>query len=323
MQSTEGKKVWIVDIAGLDHSKEIEIYKANNIDFLLSTEETWEKDLELFGENADVVVAEASISVDETFIEQLTKCKAILSFGTGFNHIDIEAAKKRNITVCNLPDYCSDEVADHTLSLILMLLRRVKDYNKNLKSGNWNSISVKPLHRFQNTTIGLLGFGKIAQKVADRLNPFGFTIIAHDQYVDENVFREKKVVSASLEELFERSNLISLHVPLTNETSNLLNEANMRKLPKHAMIVNTCRGGIIDEDALVQLLKEEHLSGAGLDVFLFESPNNKHELFTMEEIIVTPHAAYYSIESVEEMQTKTAENGINVIRNKKPLYIVN
>lgn len=321
-QSSGRVHVWIVDGGDLDHSKEIEIYEENDINYALSTEETWEKDFEHFGKNAEVIVSEASISMNESLIEQLNHCKAILSFGTGFNHIDVEAAEKRNITVCHLPDYCSEEVANHTLSLMLTLLRRITDYNHDLKSGNWNSISKKPLHRFENQTIGLLGFGNISQKVADRLLPFGFTIIAHDKYVAESTFKEKGVRSVSMEELFKQSHVVSLHIPLTKETENLLNEENMRKLPKGAIVVNTCRGGIIDENALVRLLKEGHLSGAGLDVFLTEPPNMKEELFSMNEVITTPHAAYYSIEAVQEMQIKTAENVQRILNNEQALYIV-
>ncbi|MBY7144522.1 C-terminal binding protein [Virgibacillus sp. NKC19-3] len=321
MESLSCKKVWLLDGAGLDHSKEIEHYEANNIDYLISTKESMNEDFYSFGRDADVLVAEASILIDEKLINQLSSCKGIVSFGTGYNHINIRAAQKRNIVVCHL-NYCSEEVADHTLSLILMLLRRLSAYDKNLKSGIWNSISAKPIHRFRNVTIGLLGFGKIAQKVATRLLPFGFKIIVHDEYVDQSLFQKHGVTPVSLDKLLQQSNVLSLHVPLTKETSNLLNKENMRTLPENAIIVNTCRGGIIDEDALVQLIKEEHLSGAGLDVFLSEPPDMTQELFLMDEIILTPHAGYYSLESIEEMQTQSADSAIKIMKNEKPAYTV-
>lgn len=317
-----GGKVWIIDLEGLDHSKEIEIYKENNVDFVFSSKETYDKDFNRMMSEATVIVVEASVAIDETVINQLEKCKAILSFGTGFDNIDVQAAYRRNIAVCNLPDYCSDEVADHTLSLILSLLRRIPNYNADLKSGKWNSISAKPLHRFQDTVIGLLGFGRIAQKVAERLKPFGFTIIAYDEYVDENIFSNKGVTAVSLDKVLSESNLLSLHVPLTQETENLLNEETMRKLPKDAMVVNTCRGGIIDETSLVKLIDEGGLSGAAIDVFLSEPPNLANDIFQRDDIITTPHAAYYSIESIEEMQTRTAENALRVLQDKDPLYQV-
>lgn len=315
-------KVWILDGVDLDHSKEIEIYKENNIDYLLSNEETLEEDLERFGKDADVIVVEAGIKIDETLLDKLSACKGIVAFGTGFDHIDVQAAKERNIQVGHL-NYCSEEVSDHTLSLILTLLRRLPHYNKDLKSGIFNPMLEKPIHRFSAVTVGILGFGRIAQNVAKRLKPFGFNIIVHDEYVDESVFEELGVTKVSLEQLLTQSNLITLHVPLTNETRNLLNEENMRKLPKDAIIVNTCRGEIIDEDALVRLIKEGHISAAGLDVFHTEPPNTDSELFKLDEIIVSPHAAYYSIESVEEMQTQAAESAIRMIEGKKPLFPVN
>lgn len=315
-------KVWIIDDAGLDHRKEIAIYDEENISYVLSTQKSLEKDLERFGRYADVIVAEASTSIDEKLIKKLNNCKTIISFGIGFNHIDLEVARKSNIEVTNLGDYCSNEVADHTLSLILTLLRRLVDYNKDLKAGNWESISLKPLHRFETTTIGLLGFGSISQKVAKRLMVFGFKVVAHDEYVDEKVFDVANVTSVSFEELLTRSNLLSLHVPLTNDTENMLNEESMREMTKNSMIVNTCRGGIIDEYALAKLINEGHLSGAGLDVFLSEPPDMENPIFLMDEIITTPHAAYYSVESVEEMQIRTAENVKKALKNEDVLYRV-
>lgn len=322
MPNINKNKVWILDGGGLDHSKELHIYETNNIEYLVSTDKTMDQDLATFGKFANALVVEASIFINERIIQQLSNCKLICSFGIGYNHIDVQAAKEQDIFVCNLPDYCGEEVADHTLALILTLLRRLPTYNKDVKYGKWDSISHKPIHRFKNTTVGLLGFGQIAQKVAQRLKSFGFTILVYDLYVEQKIVDSFNVVSVSLEELLQKSNVLSLHIPLTKETKNLLDEKNMRKLPRDAFIVNTCRGGIIDEDVLVHLIKEGHLSGAGFDVFLSEPPNIDHELFSLDDVIVTPHAAYYSIESVEEMQLKTAENVLRVMNNEQPYNIV-
>jgi len=315
------KKIWILDGVNLDHSQEIAIYEANDIDYLISTNESIDEDFEKFGKYADILVVEASITIDVNFINKLPLCKGIISFGTGYDQIDLEAASKNNIVVCHL-NYCYEEVADHTLALTLALLRQLPTYHKNLTLGQWHSISPKPIHRFKHITVGLLGFGQIARNVAKRLQAFGFKVIAHDRYVTQNLFQMYNVTSVTLDELLQQSNVLSLHVPLTNETSHLLNESNMRKLPKQAIIINTCRGGIIDEDALVRLINEKHIQGAGIDVFQSEPPDLTHKLFSMDEIIVTPHAAYYSLEAIEDMQRQAAESAIKIIKGEQPYFPV-
>lgn len=319
----DSAKVWILDDEGLSHDKEIEIYEQNNIAYKLTTKKTFEKDLEEFGKIADAVVAQVGFQCQESLIKQLKNCKVICTFGMGFNHVDLEAATKEKIYVCNVPNYCVEEVSDHTLALSLTLLRKLFAYNKNVKNGVWDPTDTEPIHRLSHTVVGLLGFGQIARDVASKFKAFGVTLIAHDKFVDESVFKEYGVTSVTLDELLERSNLLSLHVPLTEETRNLLDYEKMQKLPQGAIIVNTCRGGIIDEDALVRLIKEKHISGAGLDVLLHEPPHPGNELLQLEETIITPHAAYYSVEAEEQMQTETALNVVRAVQNNKPKNILN
>ncbi|MEI3613432.1 C-terminal binding protein [Pseudogracilibacillus sp. SO30301A] len=316
-------KVWILDDEGLNHEKEIKMYKQHNIGYKITTKDTFEKDLDNYGKLADAIVAQVGFQCPAELINKLEQCKIICTFGMGFNNVDLEAAKARNIYVCNIPDYCAEEVSDHTLALSLSMLRKLFTYNKKVKGGIWNPTDSEPIHRLSHTIVGLLGFGQIARKVANRFEAFGVKLIAHDKFVDEDVFKQFGVTSVSLDELLEQSNLLSLHVPLTKETKNLLDEERMRKLPKGAIIINTCRGGIIDEEALATLIKEKHLSGAGLDVLLQEPPKKSNELLQLEEAIITPHAAYYSVEAEEQMQTETALNVIRVIQNEQPKNIVN
>src|SRR5699024_11143313 len=147
---------------------------------------------------ANAVVAQVGFAVTNDLIEQLHHCKAICTFGMGFNHVDLEAAKKHGIYVCNVPNYCAEEVADHTLALSLALLRRLPHYNKQVKQGGWDPTNTKPIHRLSETVVGLLGFGQIARMVAERFKPFGVTLLAHDQYVDPTVFKQYGVTSLSL-----------------------------------------------------------------------------------------------------------------------------
>jgi len=315
-------KVWILDDEGLAHDKEFEIYEKNNIEYRLTTRASFKKDLQAFGRKTDAIVAQVGFQVSAPFIRKLNNCKVICTFGMGFNHVDLNAAKERNIYVCNVPDYCAEEVSDHTLALSLTLLRRLFAYNKKVKSGVWDPTDTEPIHRLSETVVGLLGFGQIARLVAHKFNAFGVKLIAYDKFVDENVFKQYEVTSVSLDELLEQSHLLSLHVPLTEETRHLLDEEKLRKLPKGAIIINTCRGGVVDENALAKLLKAKHLSGGGIDV-LEEEPPQDNELVQLEETIITPHAAYYSMEAEEQMQIETAMNVVRSIRNEKPKNIVN
>lgn len=316
-------KVWILDDEGLSHEKEFEIYEQHHIEYRVTTKASFEKDLEEFGKEAIAVVCQVGFPIDSELINELTNCKVICSFGMGFNQIDLQAASDKNIYVCNVPDYCAEEVADHTLSLSLSLLRRLFHYNKNVKNGIWDPTDTEPIHRLSNTIIGLLGFGQIARNVAQKFKAFGVTIIAYDKFVDDKIFEEYGVTRVSFDELLERSNLLSLHVPLTDETRNMLNYEQLKKLPKGAFVVNTCRGGVIVEDDLVKLIKEKHISGAGLDVLLSEPPEKDHELIQLDEVIITPHAAYFSIEAEEQMQRETAWNVVKVVQNESPKNIVN
>lgn len=316
-------KVWILDDEGLTHDKEFEIYREHNIEYKVTTKTTFDKDLEEFGVNTDAVVAQVGFPCDANLISRLENCKAIFTFGMGFNHVDLEAAAKKGIYVCNMPDYCAEEVSDHTVALSLTLLRRLFCYNKKVKEGIWDPTDTKPIYRLSNTVVGLFGFGQIARKVAERFKPFGVQLIAHDRYVDEVVFKEYGVTSVDFDTLLQQSNLLSLHVPLTNETRNILNYKRMKMLPKGAIIVNTCRGGIIQEEDLEKIIREQHLSGAGLDVLSNEPPAPTNGLLALEETIITPHAAYFSIEAEEELQTRTAQNVVRVVNGEKPKHIVN
>lgn len=316
-------KVWILDDEGLNHTKEIDMYLSENIDYKITTKDTYAEDLQSFGRDADAIVAQVGFAVTEELIGNLNNCKAICTFGMGFNHVNLDAAKKRGIYVCNVPNYCAEEVADHTLALSLAILRRLPHYNRQVKQGGWDPTNTNPIHRLSKTVVGLLGFGQIARMVAERFKPFGVTLLAHDRFVDATVFEQYGVTPVTLEELLEKSYLLSLHVPLTEETKNLIDEKMLSKLPKGSMIVNTCRGGVINESALASFINKGHISAAGIDVLETEPPEANNPLIKLNNAIVTPHAAYNSVEAEEQMQIETAENIIKAIRGEKPLHIVN
>ncbi|RYG73187.1 C-terminal binding protein [Lentibacillus lipolyticus] len=323
---TINKKVWILDDKGLTHDVELAVYKQNEIEWkVTATKETkgFEEDLSAFGQHADAVVTQVGFPCDEELIKQLTHCKAIFTFGMGFNNVNLEVARQHGIHVCHVPDYCLEEVADHTLALALTSMRKLHLYNRSVKKGEWNPVFMTPVHRMSNTVIGLYGFGRIARKVAERLKAFGSELIAYDEYVPESVFKDYSVKKVDFDSLLEQSNVLSLHVPLTPETRNSLDYGRLSKLPKHAIIINTCRGGIINEQDLLRLIREKHISCAGLDVLEEEPPAEGNELIYNEDVVISPHAAYFSMEAEKELQVRTAENVVRIMNKEKPLHIVN
>src|SRR5690625_1599888 len=208
------KRVWILENEGLPHDEEIAIYKEANIQVKQSTKESFNEDFEIYGKYAHAIVVGVDFTLGKETINRLNNCQILCSFGMGFDQIDISAATKKNIYVTHIPNYCHTEVADHTLALSLSLLRRLFDYNKQVKNGLWQPTNTTPIQRLSETVVGLLGFGQIARIVAKRFRPFGVKLIAHDKYVAVHHFNNYQVTSVSLDELLMKSHLLSLHVPL-------------------------------------------------------------------------------------------------------------
>jgi len=317
------KKVWILDDKELTHDSEFDIYKKHGIEWRWTTTTDYHHDLQEFGKDADVVVTQVGYPMDDPLIKQLEACKAILTFGMGFNNVNLALARQLDIDVCHVPDYCLDEVADHTLALMLASIRKLHQHDRSVKEGKWNPVLTQPVRRLKNTVIGLYGFGRIARKVAKRLRPFGSTIMAYDAYVPEDVFEEYHVEKVDFATLLRSSNVLSLHVPLTPETKGSLDYVHLRTLPQDATVINTCRGGVINEQDLLQLMKEGHISGVGLDVLEIEPPREDNILISDERTIISPHAAYFSVEAEEELQIRTAENALRVMNGEQPYHIVN
>ena len=316
-------KVWILDDEWFTHELEEEIYTEHGIDFKVTKSDSLEEDFQSFGKHADGIVAQVGFEFGKEYISQLTKCKIIASSGVGFNHIDLDAANKKGIYVTNMADYCIGEVSDHTIALALVVIRRLRAYNNQVRKGGWDPLDTLPIHRLQERTVGLLGFGRIAKEVAKKFKVFGVHVIAHDKFVPEEAFTEHGVESVTLDELLERSNILSLHVPLTKETEGLINYGRLKQLQKGSFIINTCRGAIINEADLTRVIKEGHIAGAGLDVLMEEPPNKELELLHMDEVYVTPHSSYVSIESEYELRSRTCLNIIRAIEGEIPEFVQN
>jgi D-3-phosphoglycerate dehydrogenase len=255
-------------------------------------------------------------------LQQLTRCKAIGRFGLGVDNIDVPAAAARGIVVTYVPDYCMQEVSDHAMALLLALARKVPFSNKLVQAGRWEMPAVAPLRRLEGQVLGLIGFGNIPRAVAPKAKAFGLKVVAHDPYAAKDVFVAAGVESVSFDDLLARSDFISVHAPLLLATRGLVNAAAFAKMKKGALIVNTARGPLIDEPALIAALDSGHLGGAALDVVMTEPLAKDSPLIGRDNVILTPHTAFYSVEALEELQTKCASDVARVLSGEKPVYPV-
>jgi D-3-phosphoglycerate dehydrogenase / 2-oxoglutarate reductase len=255
-------------------------------------------------------------------LRQLRRCKVIGRFGLGVDNIDVKAAAALNITVTYVPDYCLREVSDHAMALVLALARKVPFSNSLVQQGRWEMPAVVPIRRLEGQVLGLVGLGNIPRRVVPKAKAFGFKVVAHDPFVSAASARELGVELVSFERLLEISDFISVHAPLTPQTRGLFNADAFGRMKKGAYIVNTARGPLLDEAALVAALDAGRLGGAALDVAASEPLSKDSPLLGRPNVIVTPHTAFYSVEALEELQTKCATDVARVLSGEKPIYPV-
>lgn len=264
---------------------------------------------------------------DEERLEEIQRCKVIATQTIGIDTIDLKAATEEGICITNCPDYCMEEVATHTVALALACVRKLPIYNRASREKIWNIDDIYEfgrLHRLRDRVFGLSSFGHIPKLVAKLMKAFGMKVIAFDPFLDDEVFIEHGVERVdSLEALFERSNIVSLHTPLTAETEGMVDYELISKMPEGGILLNTSRGEIVNEDDLYRALKDGTLTAAGTDVIADESTYNS-KLYELDNVIITPHVAYYSEESLRECREKAAQQVGDVIGKKTlPKYLVN
>jgi D-3-phosphoglycerate dehydrogenase len=256
-------------------------------------------------------------------IEALKRCRIIARYGIGVDNVDLAAASKAKILVTNVPDYCVDEVSDHALALFLALARQITTADGKVKAGAWDVVSHAGIRRLRGQTLGLLGFGKIAKALAAKIQPLGMKVLVYDPYLDAALIGQHGAEGVSLERLLSDADAISIHVPLSPETRHLIGKPELTRMRPTAFVINTSRGGIVDEEALGVALKEGRLGGAALDVLSVEPPAANHPLRQAPNLILTPHLAFYSRESVIELQTKAAEEVARALKGEPPRSPVN
>ncbi|MGA2891741.1 MAG: C-terminal binding protein [Xanthobacteraceae bacterium] len=251
---------------------------------------------------------------------QLKNCKAIGRFGLGVDNIDLPAATELGIKVNYVPDYCLREVSDHAMALLLALARKVTFANKLVQSGRWEVPPIVPLRRIDGQVLGLVGFGNIPRTMVPKAKAFGLKVITYDPFVTPETLATAGVEGVSFDALLAQSDFISVHAPLQPATRGLMNAKAFAKMKKGAYLINTARGPLIDETALIAALDSGHLGGAALDVVTHEPLPKDSPLIGRDNVILTPHTGFYSVEALEELQTKCAADVARVLSGEKAVY---
>lgn len=261
--------------------------------------------------------------VTNKVIEAAKKCQVISRYGIGVDNVNVEAATQHGIIVTNVPDYCTDEVSEHAMAMLLSCARKVCFYDRAIKQGQWNLQMGNKLFRVRGKTLGLIGFGKIARAMVPKAKALGLNVVVFDPYVPKKEIEAQGVNPASLDELLSQADFISLHVPLIESTHKLLGREQLKKAKNTAYIINTSRGGVVDTEALVEAVKNNWIAGAALDVLPQEPPDIDDPILQQESIVLTPHAAFCSVESLLDLQRLAAINVASVLQGKKPEHIIN
>jgi D-3-phosphoglycerate dehydrogenase len=311
----------LVVITDCDHgtiAPEEAVLRAAGVGYRLHQAKS-EDDVIAVAHDADAIILQYA-PVTGRVLDGLSHCRAAVRYGVGVDTVDLAAATERGVVVANVPDYCMDEVSDHALAMGLALWRGVVLYDRAIRGGTWNATMKTPMTRLHGKVMGVVGLGRIGSCFAKKAAGVGMTVFGCDPYL---ATLPKGVRQVSFQELLNEADIISLHLPLNAETRHLINEAALRLMKPSALLVNTSRGGLVDTEALCRALTEGRIGGAALDVLEQEPIRADSPLLSMQNVVLSPHAGWYSDQSVVDLKRKTAEAAIAVLRGQLPYSPVN
>lgn len=283
-------------------------------------------------EAADIIAAGAGAvalvvqwaPITAEIMDALPGLRLISRLGIGYDMVDVEAASARGIRVANTPTYCIEEVATHTLSMILTQARGLFAYDRAVRAGEWSAVAAAPMAvRPSATTVSVIGYGRIGRMVAASCSALGFRVLVSDPYLDEAAARAAGHTPAGLAEAIAAADILTLHAPLTEQTRHMIGAEALATMRPGAVLVNTCRGPLIDEEALADALEAGRIAGAALDVFAEEPLPAGHRLRALDGVILTPHAAWYSPEALEDLPVHAAVNVVDYLSGAEVPAIVN
>lgn len=269
-----------------------------------------------------ILVREAP--VDRALLDHAPRCRAVVRYGVGVDNIDLAYARERGVRVANVPDYGSDDVAEHAMALMFAAARRIVTRDRDVRAGRWGIGQSEPMPRLCGKTLGVLGFGRIAKCFVTKARGLGFAAICvTDPLLDEKAQREWGVTAVPLAELCARADVLSVHVPLLPQTRHMIGPKELGMMKSTAILVNAGRGGVVDEDALADALGSGRLFAAGIDTFEQEPVPTNHRLLALPNTVVSDHTAWYTVESVIDLQRKAAQEVRRVFAGEEPLHWVN
>ena len=275
------------------------------------------------GDDVVALLIGTDVRVEADDLDRLPALRIVATCSVGYDHVAYEEAERRGVWVCNVPDYCVDEVADHSLALLLGLLRGVVELDRSVRAGAWDSAAAGELRRIRGTRLGVVGFGRTGRALAERASALGFEVWATDPAVSPEDIAAAGANAASLDELLESCEAFSLHLPLTPETKALIGAQELARMPLGSVLVDTARAELIDLEALLQALESGQLGGAALDVLPAEPPTPERPAPSAPRLVVTPHAAWYSAEAEEAVYRRPVLSVRDVLEGREPEGAVN
>jgi D-3-phosphoglycerate dehydrogenase len=311
----------LVVVCGLDHAnitEEQDVFGKAGVRLQTVVARTDAEYLERCAEADGLLIQYGDLS--RRVFEGLPRVRVVVRYGVGVDGIDVAAATDHGVPVVNVPDYGTDEVANHAVALLLALARKITRLDRQTRSGGWDVFRIGPVTRLAGQTVGIVGCGRIGSAVARKLGGFDVRLLGCDPYVDTF---PPGVQPVAFERLLAESDYVTIHCPLTDETRHAFDAESLAWMRPTAVLINTARGGIVDTGALVEALQQGVLAGAGLDVLEEEPVDPASPLLRMEQVIVTPHAAWYSEEGRSDLKRRAAEEAVRVLRGERPRHCVN
>ncbi len=310
--------IWIIDDEWADYKIEEKLLYSEFPDCTIKYSDLdFEKDLETFGTDVDAVICQISVDMNKEVISKLDKCKIISVYGTGYNNVDIEAAKEKGINVGFIPGYCAEDIGDYVIGAIYYINKGYGTYNKAIQSGLWGAQAVtKTINRLSSKKLLIFGYGRIGQVVGKKAKANNIEVLACDPFLSEERAKELGVKMVSLEEGLKQADFVSIHCIYSKETKGLFGKDQFKMMKNDAYLINSSRGPIVNQKELIEAVKNNDIAGAVLDVLEQEPPEKNDEILQTDGIIVTPHMSYYSIDALNELQYRAASNVVKVLCGK-------
>ena len=314
-------KIALCDAGLKDYAIEEEIYRNLGFEFEVRVCKTAE-DVIAFGRDADALCI-CQHPANEQVIAELPKCKVIARYGAGLDTVNIPAATRAGIVVTNVPQASAHEVAEHAISLLFACARKVVDHDRRVRGGEWAIYEKDPVFRIHGRTLGVVGLGAIAKKLVNKLRGFELKVLAFDPFAKAETATSVGVELVSLEQLLTESDYVTLHAPLTDTTHHMIDRHALVLMKPQAILINCSRGGLVDIPALCEALRHRRIAAAGIDVHEVEPPPSGYPLYELDNVVVSDHAAWYSEDSVAQIQTEAANSVVTVLKGERPINLIN